>query len=220
VVKPRSRKGVTPANAGKTYDKRFLEPWELAALMNQCPTRSNGVRDRALIAFLYRTGVDLSEALDRKLTDLHLEPDEESVSVYGRRNRTARTLALDEFVLRELRPWLDMRARFPGEHLFCTVVGDRLGARLGDNSVRSGLHRLAEAAGISERVTPSAFRNTLAAELFTEAWPFHYLQAQLGITMLTAFQYYIEDLGIRPPADDEIMELMRTRPPAPGPGPP
>ncbi|WP_411277524.1 tyrosine-type recombinase/integrase [Gaiella sp.] len=102
---PARPKGQPPPNAGKNYPKRFLTPEEVEALLNAFDPGPTGVRNRAIIAFLYRTGTEISEALNRTRSDLHLdEPGHEWVSVHGMRGRSPRTLALDQFVLRELNP--------------------------------------------------------------------------------------------------------------------
>jgi integrase len=63
------------------------------------------------------------------------------------------------------------------------------------------------------RVHPQAFRHTLAAELLVEGWPLPYLQAQLGLQSLVALQNLYRHLDIRIPPSEEVMEIIRTRPP-------
>ncbi|MCL1693705.1 MAG: hypothetical protein M3096_08485, partial [Actinomycetia bacterium] len=58
VTPPGSRRGHTPANKGKTYPVEILTPDEVRDLAAECSTTSSyGIRDRALIVLLYRTGV-------------------------------------------------------------------------------------------------------------------------------------------------------------------
>ena len=55
-----------PPNKGKTYPPEVLTPDEVRALIITCSaTSSIGIRNRALITLLYRTGLRISEALGR-----------------------------------------------------------------------------------------------------------------------------------------------------------
>ena len=61
---PGYRKGQSPPSKGKTYPAEVLTPEELRALLAQCSsTSSYGLRHRALITLLYRTGLRLGEGL-------------------------------------------------------------------------------------------------------------------------------------------------------------
>jgi site-specific recombinase XerC len=55
--------GRSPANAGKTYPAEIFTPSEARALIAACSRRApTGVRNRALIAVLYRAGLRVSAA--------------------------------------------------------------------------------------------------------------------------------------------------------------
>jgi hypothetical protein len=45
-----------------------------------------------------------------------------------------------------------------------------------------------------------------------EQWPIHYIMTQLGVTEFTSFRTVLGHLGIEPPPDIEIMDIMRERP--------
>lgn len=54
----------TPGNKGQKYPAEVLRPEEVTALLRACSTRApSGIRNRALIAVLYRGGLRLAEAL-------------------------------------------------------------------------------------------------------------------------------------------------------------
>ena len=58
----------TPWNKGRRLPPEILTPTEVNALMSACSKRApTGVRNRALIALLYRGQLRLSEALSLKL---------------------------------------------------------------------------------------------------------------------------------------------------------
>ena len=53
-----------PANRGRRYPAEFLTADEVRALLRACSSRApTGIRNRALIACLYRGGLRLAEAL-------------------------------------------------------------------------------------------------------------------------------------------------------------
>jgi site-specific recombinase XerD len=63
-AQPGPHTGRRPANAGKTFPVEVLTAQEVNALMRACSARtSSGLRNRALIAVLYRSGLRLAEAL-------------------------------------------------------------------------------------------------------------------------------------------------------------
>jgi integrase/recombinase XerD len=67
-----------------------LEPEEVRSIIDQIKSRSpSGVRDRALLLFLYNTGARVSEALSVRPCDLHLQrPREVRLLGKGGRERT------------------------------------------------------------------------------------------------------------------------------------
>ncbi|MDQ3091787.1 MAG: tyrosine-type recombinase/integrase, partial [Actinomycetota bacterium] len=56
--------GVRPSNKGRRFPAELLSPEEVRALLRACSARApTGIRNRALIAVLYRGGLRISEAL-------------------------------------------------------------------------------------------------------------------------------------------------------------
>ena len=118
--------------------------------MKACSARApTGVRNRALIAVLWRCGLRISEALQLELRDVDLQAG--TVRVRHGKGDRSRTVGLDEQTTALMARWLDRRrklgagARAP---IFCTLQGGRL-----DSSyVRRLLPRLARKAGIDRRV--------------------------------------------------------------------
>jgi site-specific recombinase XerD len=54
--------GQEPPNKGRTYPAEVLTADEVQALIGSCSARSaSGIRNRALIALLYRSGLRVSE---------------------------------------------------------------------------------------------------------------------------------------------------------------
>jgi site-specific recombinase XerD len=170
----------------------ILSETEVRALIGACSNRApTGVRNRALIAVMWRCGLRISEALD-------LEPRD------GKGDR-ARTVGLDGGTAALLARWLDRR-RALGHNgrrrLFCTLDG-----RTVDQSyVRHLLRRLATKAGVERRVHPHALRHTYAAELAREGTPMNVLRDALGHSSLATTDRYLRDV-----APVHVIETMKRR---------
>jgi site-specific recombinase XerD len=119
------RLGRSPANKGKTYPAEVLTPEEVRALLAQCSTTSSyGLRHRALITLLYRTGLRLGEALALALKDL--DPIAGSVTVLHGKGDRRRTVGIDPGAIRVVEIWIDRRRLLgvpAAAPLFCTLRG-------------------------------------------------------------------------------------------------
>lgn len=190
--------GIKPPNWQKTYPAEPLTPAEVVALMDCCDERTKaGIRNRALIAFLWRTGLRISEALD--LRPHHVDFQARTVVVLKGKNSKRRTVGIDDGALLELSRWLMCRARLgvpATAPLFCSVNKPNPGRRLWGAYVRERLHELGEKAGIQKRVHPHGLRHTLACDLVREKVPVHLVQRQLGHSNLGTTDRYLS--GIAP----------------------
>jgi site-specific recombinase XerD len=200
---PGARKGITPANAGVTYPPEILTTGEarrlLAAPSSTAPT---GIRNRALLAVLYRAGLRAAEALALEKRDLDTALG--SVSVRHGKGDKHRTIGMDPAAFALVQRWLDCRTGLgiKGRVLFCTLDG----RPLQPSYVRALLPRLARKAGIDKRVHPHGLRHTFAAELAREGVPTNVIQAQLGHASLNTTSIYLSHIS---PVD--LIRRMQSR---------
>jgi len=156
-----------------------LTELEVIALLKACSTRApTGIRNRALIAVLWRSGLRISEALALELRDVDLQAG--SLRVRHGKGDKSRTVGVDEQTAAMLARWIDRRrklspsARAP---IFCTLAGSRMDA----SYVRHLLPRLAAKAGLDRRVHAHGLRHTYASELARERTPINVIRdARLG----------------------------------------
>lgn len=200
----------------KTYPSEIFTAEEVVALVSACPNTPSGLRLRAYIAVLYRTGMEASEGLSLRYRNLDLTVGHETVRVPASRLKR-RILALDEFAVAILNDWLVVRRRLPGDHVFCTIRGKTSGNAWAAPETRRELRDLGREV-LGKRVNAGAFRTTLTAELIIEQWPLPYIQTQLGVQGIWSFREIFPKLGIGGAPQAEVAEVARTRP-AWGPGP-
>lgn len=204
VTLPGNRAGISPAHAGRTLPPEVLTPEEARALLRvPSPRAPTGIRNRALLAVLYRGGLRISEALALERRDLNSAACTLTVR-HGKGDRH-RTIGMDPAAFGLVARWLDERKRIGLSRpsvVFCTLDGRPLQA----SYVRGLLPRLARKAGIEKRVHPHGLRHTCAAELAIEGVPVPLIQQQLGHASLHTTTVYLRHI-----APVELVETMRRR---------
>jgi integrase/recombinase XerD len=203
---PEARRGQLPGNFGKRYPAEVYSPDEVLAVMRACGRHPAGVRDRALIAVLWRTGMRINEALSLELKDL--QPNTQTIRI--RKGKSPGTVAMEDWGWIELRRWLDLRASYPPGPLFCVVEGPTKGrSALGASSFRTKLQELASKGGVTRRIHPHGFRHSLAAELHYDGVGLLHIQRQLRHRTLAYTAGYLTGIA---PAD--TVNIIRARKPA------
>jgi integrase/recombinase XerD len=200
---------------GKTRKRPIdiLTPDDVRGLMGACSRRAaTGVRDRALVAVLYATGLRISEALDLFPRDLDLDALT-CVVQSGKGDRRRVVGVLSDAVDPVLR-WLDRRRALGigNQHvLFCTIsrgaagpFPTQPGGRLTREHVARVLKRLARRAGILKRVHPHGFRHAHSVLLRAKGLDVYALQNQLGHEHLDTTAKYCHRLG-----SNELPDRMR-----------
>jgi site-specific recombinase XerD len=192
-----------PANKGRKLPPELLTPEDVRALMAACSaTAPTGVRNRALVATLYRAGLRLEEALAVLPADV--DAAEGLVRVGARTGGHERSAGIDTAAMVIVERWLAARAALgvgDDAPLFCTLAGGPLQPAY----VRQLLPRLAEKAGIDKRVHAQGLRYTHAAELAAEGLPAELIQAQLGHESLASTDRYLRRMS----PDERIGALRR-----------
>ncbi|MBC7834172.1 MAG: tyrosine-type recombinase/integrase [Phycisphaerales bacterium] len=181
-----------------------LNDREASALLEAChPTLATGLRNRALIAVLYRAGLRITEALELRPKDV--DDERGCIRVLRGKGGRQRTVGVDAGALEIIQAWAVARAvlgvdgRSP---LLCTVYG----TRLTDAYVRRLLPKLADKAGIAKRVHAHGLRHTMAAQLREEGVDIGIISKQLGHQSITTTARYLDH--IQPYA---VIEAMRGR---------
>jgi site-specific recombinase XerD len=191
------------------YAPEPLTEREVGQLLKHCSRRApTGVRNRALIAVMYRGGLRISEALALKPADIDLEQG--TVRVLHGKGDKSRVVGLDDGAVIVVQQWLDRRRivgterGFRNGPLFCTLQG----GQLSDRYVRDMLKRLRAKAGLEKRVHPHGLRHSHAAELVSEGVPVNVIQQQLGHASLAVTDRYLRHV-----APAQVIEMGKARKP-------
>jgi len=182
----------------------LLTPEEAAALVGASSGRApTGLRNRALVAVMYRSGLRPGEALALHPGDVDLEAG--TVLVPPRKGGRSRLTGLDEATRQMIGAWLARRAERgigPDRPLFCTLAGESLKAAY----VRELLPRLAKRAEIRKRVHPLALRYANAAELAEEGMPAPMIDRHLGVAPIGGARRYR-----RPVSEHDVAAAVAAR---------
>ncbi len=165
-----------------------LTDGELEALRDACKVKvrnkvtdldeyKESLRDRALLEFLRSTAVRVSECVSVNVQDINWQSGE--LMVYGQKNRTWRTVCLDDTAKYHLKKYIDSRNdKEPA--LFISSKRDH--KRLAKPGIESAIGRIAERSGLKRRVYPHLFsRNDKEPALFISSKRDHKRLAKPGI---------------------------------------
>jgi site-specific recombinase XerD len=172
----------------------LYEKAEVERLIGACSKRApTGVRNRALLAFLFSSGLRLGEALALRPHDVDL--DRGIVHVRRGKGGKSRRSGLFRFAEPHLAAWIAAREKLDGAHdlapLFCKLDG----GKIDQSYVRHLLPRLARKAGLQVRVHAHGFRHSHAAELDKAGVRLKHISEQLGHARPSTTDTYLSRIG-------------------------
>lgn len=173
---------------------------EMKALIASCDMFQQPERMRALIALLWRAGLRLDEALS--LRPIDIDDEYKTIRVLRGKGSKARTVAIDDYGLKLINDWLEVRKADPGAPLICTSDG----SKLKQSWVRTVLPKLGARAGVDRRVHAHGFRHTFTVELVREGVPMPLIQRLLGHASLGTTSTYVASI-----APEEALNAVRWR---------
>ena len=182
-------RAVRPPAAAKRLPKALTvaEVEAILASAGGAAAEPLGLRDRALLEFLYGTGARISEATGADVDDLDLEAGEVLLRGKGGKERLvpvgsyART-ALEAYLVR-VRPGL-LTGSQPAIFL------NARGGRLSRQSAWSILRAASERAGVTAEVSPHTLRHSFATHLLDGGADVRAVQELLGHASVTTTQLY------------------------------
>ena len=163
---------------------------------------ATGLRNRAILEFLYATGARVSEMLNADIDDVHFEgtlTDEDGnqitlpgyVRLFGKGNKE-RLVPIGSYAQKAIQDYL-VRARpslvAHGKGTAALFVNGR-GCRLGRQGAWLILKEAAEAAGLSSDFSPHSMRHSFATHLLQGGADIRVVQELLGHTSIATTQVY------------------------------
>jgi len=195
--------GTEPPNKGRKYPAEPLTPSEVAAIIGGCSRRApTGIRNRAMLTLLYRSGLRVAELLELRPADVNLDKHSLRLVAGGEASQragksptksgAAQTRGFHPSADDALSRWLDTRKALgiKGGRLFCTLDG----TPMSDDYVRGLLRRLAAKAAIDKRVHPHGLRHTFAVELEEAGTPVTTISKLLGHSSVAVTARYLDHL--------------------------
>lgn len=160
------------------------------------------LRDKAMIAFLFSTGVRVGEltAMDRSNVDLM----NASVTFRGEKGRTGkfRTVYLDQWARRYLGKYLLSRTDSNPALFVSERVYDGQPRRLGNAAIEKITKGIVKKAGVKTVGTVHVFRRTFATRLAERGCPIEILQELMGhADPATTLKHYVAKTGTRAKAE-------------------
>jgi site-specific recombinase XerD len=180
-----------PPNKGERYPAQVLTPDEVAALIAGCSAKApTGIRNRAMLTLLYRSGLRVSEILALRPSSVNLR--QHSIRLLDTKSGSAQTRGYHPSADDALARWLDKRKALGLRNgpLFCTLDGGPLHPQY----VRNLIKRLGLKAGIDKRVHPHGLRHTFAVELEQAGTPVVTISKLLGHSSVSVTARYLDHL--------------------------
>jgi site-specific recombinase XerD len=181
---PSKKTRITPAS--------YLEPEDVRLILQQPDRRTQiGVRDHALLLFLFNTGARISEALDVRIEDLSLSQPKQ-VRLRGKGNKI-RLCPLWGETVTDLRRLLNSRPVDPGEPIFRSVRGNSLTRDGAAGILTKYVTRAARTAPalLRRKITPHTMRHGCAAALLQGGVDITVIRDYLGHANVATTSRYI-----------------------------
>lgn len=184
---------MSSTTTSRRLDADLLTQKEIEALISACSNRApTGIRNRAMIATAWRTGLRLGEILALRVKDLDL--DAGLLVVQHGKNDKRRVVGVDPGAAALFQRWLTMRSRIgikKSAPVFCTLAGEPIN----QSYVRHLLPRLAERAGIEKRVHAHGLRHAFAVDLEREGATLTTIRDLLGHSSAAVTDRYLRRHG-------------------------
>ena len=147
-------------------------------------------RDKALVDFLYSTGVRVSEACQARID--HIDWEQKTVLIEHGKGDVTRLTYLNPEAEVSLRSYLDSRAD-DSPYIFARSVG-KSSLPLNAKTVQNAIDRIVRRSGhvFSVRITPHVFRHTIATVLLRNGMPVEQVQRFLGHAKIDTTLIYAE----------------------------
>jgi site-specific recombinase XerD len=194
-------------NKGKRFPPHPIKRADVLALIRVAGDGTEvGVRNRAILTMMYRTGARTAELHHMHLNDIRwLDDGRMIVRIAVPKGYSGgampREIGIDKKATQNIMEWLAVRGSGDGP-LFIT----RNGTGVSPVYLRQLLPRLARRAGIQRRVHPHAMRHSFAQDMERDGVSMMDIMGALGHQSLVTTQKYLQRVGVR--AEEVVYTTM------------
>ena len=168
----------------------FLNVEEIDQLLSLIDRSNNeGERNMSMLETLYSCGLRVSELVNLKITDLHLNSD--YIKITGKGNKE-RLVPIGKIAKKLILNYLTtIRVKYPVKKEFVDILFlNRRGGKLSRVMVFYIIKDLAEKAGIKKTLSPHSFRHSFATHLVEGGADLRAVQEMLGHESITTTEIY------------------------------
>jgi len=168
----------------------FLNVEEIDQLLSLIDRSNNeGERNISMLETLYSCGLRVSELVNLKITDLHLNSD--YIKITGKGNKE-RLVPIGKIAKKLILNYLTtIRVKYPVKKEFVDILFlNRRGGKLSRVMVFYIIKDLAEKAGIKKTLSPHSFRHSFATHLVEGGADLRAVQEMLGHESITTTEIY------------------------------
>ncbi len=163
---------------------------------------TKSLRDKALLATIYGSGIRISEAVSLKVQDI----DSANMQLLIRNGKGGkdRFAILSDASLVLLRAY--WKERRPTGWLFTSVSRNKTGSHLTKRGALNIFHEAAATAGITKQVTPHTLRHSFATHLLEDGVDLFHIKQLLGHANVSTTCFYlhlvkISEMHVKSPLD-------------------
>jgi len=169
-----------PETLNELQVEQFLESIDTKAV--------HGLRDRAMIEFLYASGLRISELANTRLENFNFE--ERVVRVTGKGNKT-RLVPVGRKACEALAAYLSTeRPKFVKRHSASEIFLSERGSKLTTARIWQIVKKHAERAGLEKNIYPHLLRHSFATHLLGNGADLRIIQEMLGHADISTTQVY------------------------------
>ena len=168
----------------------FLNVEEIDQLLSLIDRSNNeGERNMSMLETLYSCGLRVSELVNLKITDLHLNSD--YIKITGKGNKE-RLVPIGKIAKKLILNYLTtIRVKYPVKKEFVDILFlNRRGVKLSRVMVFYIIKDLADKAGIKKTLSPHSFRHSFATHLVEGGADLRAVQEMLGHESITTTEIY------------------------------
>lgn len=193
MANPESANTAGVTRSTRRLDRDLLTSAEIEALLGACSSRaSTGIRNRAIIALAWRSGLRIGEILALHLKDIDTAAG--TVTVQHGKGDKHRVVGMDAGTAALVERWLATRGKLGLSRkplLFSTLRG----SPIDQSYIRHLLPRLAMKCGIVKRTHAHGLRHAFASDLEREGAPLSHIRDLLGHSTAAITDSYLRRVG-------------------------